>query len=81
MLSQLVVESLLTHTLLERITTKFGNDQQFETYPGKFLFIMALDTCNASVQRDVAGAQSKFDALSLDAYPAEDVTELATEAL
>ena len=42
---------------------------------------MALDTCNASVQRDVAGAQAKFDILSLDTYPAEDVTELATEAL
>ena len=42
---------------------------------------MALDTCNASVQRDVAGAQVAFDALSLDSYPGEDVTELATEAL
>ena len=43
--------------------------------------MMALDTCNASVQRDVAGAQAKFDTLSLDTYPAKDVTELATEAL
>ena len=43
--------------------------------------MMALDTCNASVQQDVAGAQSKFEGLSLDAYPAKDVTELATEAL
>ena len=75
------MESLLTTTLLERITTKFGNDPQFETYPGHILFMMALDTCNASVQRDVAGAQAKFDTLSLDTYPAKDVTELATEAL
>ena len=43
--------------------------------------MMVLDTCNASVQRDVAGAQTKFETLTLDSYPGEDVTELATEAL
>ena len=41
----------------------------------------ALDACNASVQRDVAGAQTKYDELTLDSYPGENVTELATEAL
>ena len=80
-LTRLVVESLITPELLERITTKFGNDDKFDTYPGQVLFMMALDTCNASVQRDVAGAQVAFDELSLDNYPGEDVTELATEAL
>ena len=33
------------------------------------------------MQRDITGAQTKFDALSLDLYPGEDITELATEAL
>ena len=80
-LSRLVVESLLTPSLLERVFTRFGNDHEFESYPGQVLFLMALDTCNASVQRDIAGAQVKFDALTLDSYPGEDVTELATEAL
>ena len=42
---------------------------------------MALDASNASVQRDVVGAQTKFDALTLDLHPGENVTELATEAL
>jgi len=68
-LSRLVVESLLTAELLQRIFTKFGNDPNFDTYPGQVLFMMALDTCNASVQRDIAGAQTKYDNLSLDAYP------------
>jgi len=80
-LSRLVVESLLSSSLLERILTRFGNDPEFESYPGQVLFMMALDTCNASVQRDVAGAQARFDTLTLDSYPGEDVTELATEAL
>ena len=80
-LSRLVVESLLSPELLDKITTKFGNDPEFESYPGQVLFFMALDASNASVQRDVVGAQTKFDALTLDLYPGENVTELATNAL
>ena len=79
-LSRLVVESMLTPSLQERMFTKFGNDN-YETYTGQILFMMALDTCNASVQRDIEGAQTKFDNLNLDTYPGEDITELATEAL
>ena len=80
-LSRLVVESQLSPSLLERINTRFGNDEVFETYPGKVLFVMALDTCNASVQRDIAGAQTRYDQLTLYSYPRENVTELATELL
>ena len=80
-LSRLVVESLLSPALMERITTRYNVDEEFETYPGQVLFMMALDTCNASVQRDIAGAQQRYENLTLDSFPAEDVTELATEAL
>ena len=34
-LSQLVVQSLLSPTLLDKITTKFGNDPEFEAYPDR----------------------------------------------
>ena len=80
-LSRLVVESLISPDLMERISTKFSNDDDYESYPGQVLFMMALDTCNASVQRDIAGAQLRYDKLTLDSYPGEDITELATEAL
>ena len=80
-LSRLVVEILLSPTLMDKIVTKFGNDPEFETYPGQVLLMMALDACNTSVQRNVAGAQVKYDELTLDSYPGENVTELATEAL
>ena len=76
-----MVEPLLTASLQERIFTKFGNDPKFEAYPGQILFLMALDTCNAPVQRDIAGAQTNFDSLALEMYPGKDITELATEAL
>ena len=79
-LSRLVVESLLTSSLFEQIITKFGNDTKFKTYPGQILCMMALDACNASVQRDIAGVQTKFDNLTLDDYSGEDITG-STEAL
>ena len=66
---------------MDKFATKFGNDPEFETYPGQVLFLMALDACNASVQHNVNGAQTKFDALTLDSYPGENVTALAIEAL
>ena len=80
-LSRLVVESLVAPSLMEQTTTKYGNDEDYESYPGKILFMMALDVCNASVQRNIAGAQAQYDKLSLDDFPAEDVTELVMEAL
>ena len=80
-LLRLVVESLLSSELMDKIATKFGNDPEFETYPGQVLFLMALDACNASVQRDVVGAQTMLDSLTLDSYPGGNVTALATEAL
>ena len=39
-----------------------------------------LDACNASVQRDLVGVQTKFSVLALGSVPGENVTELATEA-
>ena len=75
------MESLLSPELMERITTRYNVDEQFETYPGQVLFMMALDTCNALVQHDIAGAQKRYENLTLDSFPGEDITELATEAL
>ena len=80
-LSRLAVESLVFPSLMERIITEFENDKMFETYPSQILFMMALDTCNASVQRDITGAQTTFNNLTLDIYPGKDITKLATEAL
>ena len=80
-LSRLVVKLLLSPTFMDKIVTKFGNDPEFEIYPGQVLFMMDLDACNASVQRDVAGFQVKYDELTLDAYPGEDMTKLGTEVL
>jgi len=80
-LSSLVVESLIAPELMERITTRYNIDKNFESYPGQVLSKMALDTCNASVQRGIAGAQKRFEELTLDSFLAEDITELTTEAL
>ena len=59
----------------------YENNEDYESYSRQVLFMMALDACNASVQRDIAGAQERHNKLLLDDFPAEDITELATEAL
>ena len=43
--------------------------------------MMVLDAANASVQRDIAGAQKQYEGLTPDSFPGEDIIELATEAL
>ena len=78
---QWVVESHVTSSLWERSTAKFGNDKNFETYLGLVLFTIALDTCNSSVYHDMIYAQSKYNNMTLDKYPGENIVELATEAL
>ena len=62
-LSRMVVESLLTESFQEKIEIRFGQRDDFETLPGSCLFIMALETCNASVFHDIEGAKKKLDAL------------------
>ena len=53
-LSRAVVESLLSESFQEKIEVCFGHREDFELLPaGSCLFIMALETCNASVFHDV----------------------------
>ena len=80
-LSRLIVESLLSDAFREKIRVRFSHDVEFEDYPGSVYFMMALDTCNASVSHDVDGAKEKLLELTLDSYPGENVTDCATEAL
>ena len=79
-LSRTVVESLLTETFQEKIEIRFGHRDDFETLPGSCLFMMALETCNASVFHDIEGAKKKLDALDLNSYPGENVTDFTSEA-
>ena len=79
-LSRLIVESRLTRSFMERIRTRFGHHPDFKLFPGSVLLMMALDTCNASVAQDIAGASKDLAALSLSDYPGENVTNCITEA-
>ena len=79
-LSRLVVESLLTSAFYEKIVIRFNHRTDFEDLPGSCLFLMALDTCNASALHDVAGAKKTLEDLSLDSYPGENVSDFLNEA-
>ena len=79
-LSRLVVESLLTSAFYEKIVVRFNHRTDFEDLPDSCLFLMGLDTCNASALHDVAGAKKNLEELSLDSYPGENVSDFLNEA-
>ena len=79
-LSRGVVESFFSESFQEKIEIRFSHREDFELLPGSCLFMMALETCNASVFHDVEGAKKKLEALDLNSYPGENVTDFASEA-
>jgi hypothetical protein len=80
-LSRLVVESLLSSTLYDKIVVRYGHRDDFKQLPGSGLLMMALETCNSSVSHDIDGATMLFAELTLDNYPGENIADFATEAL
>ena len=80
-LSRLVVESLLTSTLYDKILVRYGHRDDFKQLPGSGLLMMALEACNASVSHDIDGAMMLFTELTLDHYSGENIADFATEAL
>ena len=79
-LSRMLVFSLITSTFREKMEIRFDHRLDFEYLSGACLFMMALETCNASVAHDVEGARNQLDGLTLDSYPGENVTDYTTEA-
>ena len=79
-LSRLVVLSLISDTFLDTIRVRFSHLDNYDSLPGSALFMMALEACNASISHDVDGARQKLDEMTLDSYPGEDITALATDA-
>ena len=74
------MESILTPAFYEKIVICYGHCDDFKDLPGSCLFVMALETCNASVSHDVESARLLLDSLSLDNYPGENFSDFVTEA-
>ena len=60
-LSWLVVESLLSAAFYKKIVIQYSHCADFKDLPGSCLFLMALETCNASTFHDVEGACSLLE--------------------
>jgi hypothetical protein len=74
-LSRGVVESFFSESFQEKIEIRFSHREDFELLPGYCLFMMALETCNASVFHDVEGAKKKLKALDLNSYLSTRILE------
>jgi hypothetical protein len=79
-LSWLVVESLLSEEIGDKMRVRYDHDINFYDYPGGVLLIMALEISNASVSYDIEGAQVKLYQLTLSNYPGEDVSAFCSDA-
>ena len=79
--SRLAVESLVSPALLDRVAIRNSHMKDFTEYPGGILFMMILDTCNASATIDIDGAKEAFQELTLESFPGENVEALATKSL
>jgi hypothetical protein len=79
-MSRLVVESLLTEELRERMRIWFDHHDAYLDFHGGVLFLMALDVCNASVSFDIEGAQDKLDERIANEFPGESLTEFMATA-
>jgi hypothetical protein len=56
-LSRLIVESLLTQAFREKLEIRFSHYNNFDELPGRIIFMMTLDTCNASAEMDIDEAK------------------------
>jgi hypothetical protein len=79
-LSWLVVESLFSEEIQDKIRVRYDHDINFYDYPGGVLVMMALEISNTSVSYDIEGAQVKLDQLTLSNYPGEDVSAFCSDA-
>ena len=74
------MECFFTESFQEKIEICFRHRKDFGTLPGSCLFMMAVETCNASVFLDVEGDKKKLEALDLHSFPGKSVTNLAGKA-
>jgi hypothetical protein len=63
-LSWLVVESLLSEEIRDKMRVRYDRNINFYDYPGGLLVMMALEISNASVSYDIEGAQVKLKTIA-----------------
>jgi hypothetical protein len=79
-LSRLVVESLLSEEIRDKMRVRYDHKINFWDYPGGVLVMMALEIYNAPVSYNYKGAQAKLDELTLSYYPGEDISAFCSDA-
>jgi hypothetical protein len=80
-LSRLVIESLLSSDLRQKVKTRFNHFTDFPYLPGQVYFMMVLEVCNASFTFDIEGARTSLTSIKLIDYPGENVSDFADESL
>jgi hypothetical protein len=80
-LSRLVIESLISADLRQKVKTRFNHFKDFAYLPGQVYFMMILEVCNASFTFDIDGARTSLTSIKLVDYPGENISDFADESL
>ena len=80
-LSRLVIESLISADLRQKVKTRFNHFKDFAYLPGQVYFMMILEVCNASFTYDIDGARTSLTTIKLVDYPGENISDFADESL
>ena len=75
-MSRLAVEALVSRALETKIQIRFGHVNDFEDLQGQVYFMVILEICNASADRDIEAATDALDVLKLSSYLGEDIEGL-----
>ena len=70
----------ISRSLETKLQIRFGHLDDYDDAPGQILFMMILDICNASADKDIESATKLLRDLSLASYAGESIEEFATEA-
>jgi hypothetical protein len=79
-ISRLVVESLVSEKLRERMRVCYYHHMEYLDFPGGVFFMTSLDICNASVYFDIEGAYKKLQELTHGNYPGDDISVFMADA-
>ena len=64
-LSRLVIESLISADLRQKVKTRFNHFKDFSYLPGQVYFMMILEVCNASFTYDIDSACTSLTTIKL----------------
>ena len=80
-LSRLMVESLVSPGLRQKVATRYDHLDDFDDFPGQVYLKMVMEVCHASVSLDISASEARLLDIKLSEFPGENVADFISEVL